>query len=69
MSALVGLCGAAALRDASAGELAIGAAGPAFQPEGTDGAMHSLDQTRGGKGTAVIFTCTNAPSRRGMRIV
>jgi len=65
MSALVGLCGAAALRDASAGELAIGAAGPAFSLKGTDGAMHSLDQTRGGKGTAVIFTCNECPFAKG----
>lgn len=58
--------GAALLRTATAGgELALGDPGPAFSLKGTDGAMHSLEETRGPKGTAIIFTCNECPFSKG----
>lgn len=67
--ALVALCtGAATLRALAApggAELAIGSPGPDFSLKGTDGAMHSLAQAGGAKGTAVIFTCNECPYAKG----
>jgi len=45
----------------AADELAIGAQGTGFNLKGTDGRMHSLDNVKGTKGTAVIFTCNECP--------
>ena len=55
----------AALGAPVAEELAIGASGPSFNLKGTDGQMHSLDQVKGAKGTAVIFTCNECPYSKG----
>jgi len=46
-------------------ELAIGAKGPDFNLKGTDGQMHSLASSAGGKGTAVVFTCNECPYSKG----
>lgn len=42
-------------------ELPLGATGPGFDLKGTDGKMYSLDQVKGPRGTAVIFTCNACP--------
>jgi len=49
----------------AADELAIGAQGAGFNLKGTDGKMHSLDNVKGTKGTAVIFTCNECPFSKG----
>jgi len=49
----------------AAEELAIGAKGPGFDLKGTDGKMYALDTIKGGKGTAVIFTCNECPYAKG----
>ncbi|HYS04967.1 MAG TPA: thioredoxin family protein [Candidatus Dormibacteraeota bacterium] len=49
----------------AADELAIGAQGAAFNLKGTDGKMHSLDNVKGAKGTAVVFTCNECPFSKG----
>jgi peroxiredoxin len=49
----------------AAEELAIGAKGPDFTLKGTDGAMHSLKEIAGAKGTAVVFTCNECPYSKG----
>lgn len=67
--ALVALCAGAAtprtLAAPAAEELALGSTGPDFSLKGTDGAMHTLAETRGAKGTAVIFTCNECPYAKG----
>ncbi len=68
-TALVALCGGGAtlraIASPAAGELALGSPGPAFSLKGTDGAMHTLAETRGAKGMAVIFTCNECPYAKG----
>ena len=49
----------------AADELAIGATGASFNLKGTDGKMHSLDDVKGAKGTAVVFTCNECPFAKG----
>ena len=49
----------------AAEELSIGAPGASFNLKGTDGRMHSLDNVKGTKGTAVIFTCNECPFSKG----
>lgn len=46
-------------------ELAIGAKGPSFSLKATDGKTYALDEIKGEKGTAVIFTCNECPYAKG----
>ena len=47
--------------EANGPQLEPGAKGPSFSLKGTDGKIHSLDDLRGRKGTAVVFTCNHCP--------
>ena len=52
---------AAIAGEATGPQLEPGANAPGFSLKGVDGAMHSLDQLKGAKGTVVVFTCNHCP--------